>query len=193
MKKKLWALMALALMASSANAALICDMCEDGDAAGNYLGVLNGPTGDRATFFNDGIGESLFVDFWVFDIGPVGGRGIAAASFVVETFLRLFRAQLWTDDGSQCAAGIGCLSVVLGDLIDEDFQVNRLVEIPFVLEPGRYVLRLSGGTVPPKEGGYTGFIGLFANPIHEPGAFSLLVLGLLMLGVVGIRRKLPRP
>jgi hypothetical protein len=180
----------LALAALQAHATTICNHCGPSDTAGTYLGVLNAATGDDATFFHDGIGASLFIDFWVFDIvGEATNAGVAAASFTVDTFLRLFRAQLWTDDGSQCAAGIGCLNVELGDLIDEDFQVNRAVEIDFDLAPGRYILRLSGGTVPPRLGGYTGIVALLPEPVREAGTFGLALLGLLSLGVVTTRGR----
>jgi hypothetical protein len=187
--KKLLSLAVLLGLSASANATLICSQCEDNDLVGNYLGAFNPLTADRATFFHEGIGDRIFADFWVFDVLAPGGKGTAAANFVVETFLRLFRGQLWTDAGSQCAAGIGCLSVELGTLLADDFQVNRHWEIPFDLEPGRYVLRISGGTVPPKDGRYDGFLGFNPISIREAGTLGLFGLGLIGLGLVTRQRR----
>ena len=181
---------ALLALSSMASATVICTNCEDGDAAGNYLGAFNVLTGDTATFRHSDIARTLFVDFWVFDVGPVAANGSTSAVFMADAFLRLFRGQLWSDGGSTCTSqALGCRSVELGELLADEFVVNRGWEILFdALVPGRYVLRISGGTLPPRPGGYTGQIGFLPISVREGSLLGIFGLGLIAIAVIRLKR-----
>ena len=178
-----------ALWASSAWATVVCTGCEyDEGAAGGYLGSFNPFTSDTATFQHSGVGDTPFVDYWVFDIGPIAGHGSISVDFTANAPLQLFRGQLFEDNGSVCP-GFACSSVTHGGLIAQAFDINRRWEIlSELLQPGRYVLQISGASLPPRGGAYTGQIGFIPVSIREAGTLGLFGLGLIGIAVVQRKR-----
>ena len=186
MKKLLLTLAALA-MTSPAFGAVICTGCEDGNAAGNFLGAFNGTNRDIATWQNSDVGPSSFVDFWVFDITPAS-LGSISADFTLLASIGNFAAELFMDDGSVCS-GFDCSSIGLGTLIATVDAVAARWEIVNFFQPGRYVLRITGEPNPLNHGAYTGQMGFLAVSIREAGTLGLLGLGLLALGAWQVRRR----
>ena len=179
MKKLLVTLAALALT-SPALASVICTGCEDGNAAGNFLGAFNGTNRDVATWQNSDVGPRSFVDFWVFDITPAS-LGSISADFTLLAAIGNFAADLFLDDGSVCS-GFDCSVVGLGSLIATVDAVASRWEIVEFFLPGRYVLRISGAPNPLNDGAYTGQMGFLAISVREAGTLGLLGLGLCALG-----------
>jgi hypothetical protein len=190
MRKLLLTLAALALT-SPAFANVICTGCEDGNAAGNFLGAFNGVRHDIATWQNSDVGPRSFVDFWVFDVTPAS-LGSMSADFTLLASIGNFAAELFLDDGSVCS-GFDCSAVALGSLIATVDAVAGRWEIVDFFLPGRYVLRISGQPNPLNHGAYTGQLGFLAVAIREPGTLGLLATGLLLVGFGAWRaRRGPR-
>ena len=173
-------LLACLLLSPLASAGVICAGCEDGNAAGNFLGAFNGTNRDIATWQNSDVGSTSFVDFWVFDITPAS-LGSISADFTTLASIGNFAAELFLDDGSVCA-GFDCSSIGLGTLIASVDAVAARWEIVNFFQPGRYVLRISGDPNPLNHGAYTGQMGFLAIAVREAGTLGLLGLGLFALG-----------
>jgi len=180
----------LTLMSLPVPAAVICTGCEDGNAAGNYLGAFNGVRHDIATWQNSDVGSRAFVDFWVFDITPAS-LGSISADFTLLASIGNFAAELFLDDGSVCV-GFDCSAIGLGSLIATVDAVAGRWEIVDFFTPGRYVLRISGVPNPLNHGAYTGQIGFLAVAIRESGTLVLLGLGLFAAAFVLRRRSAKR-
>ena len=179
MKKLLLTLAALA-MTSPALASVICTGCEDGNAAGNFLGAFNGTNRDVATWQNSDVGPTAFVDFWVFDLTPAS-LGSISADFTLLASIGNFAADLFLDDGSVCS-GSDCSVVGLGPLIASVDAAASRWEIVNFFTPGRYVLRITGEPNPLNHGAYTGQMGFLAISVREAGTLALFGLGLFALG-----------
>jgi hypothetical protein len=179
----------LSLMSLPASAAVICTGCEDGNAAGNYLGAFNGVRHDIATWQNSDVGARAFVDFWVFDITPAS-LGSISADFTLLASIGNFAAELFLDDGSVCS-GFDCSAIGLGSLLATVDAVAGRWEIVDFFTPGRYVLRISGIPNPLNNGAYTGQMGFVAVSIREAGSLGLFGLGLFGVAFV-LRRNAKR-
>ena len=179
MKKLLLTLAALALT-SPAFGGVICTGCEDGGAAGNYLGAFSGTNRDVATWQNSDVGSSSFVDFWVFDVTPAS-LGSISADFTLLASIGNFVGELYRDAGSVCS-GFDCSVVGFGTLIASVDAVASRWEIVEFFQPGRYVLRITGEPNPLNHGAYTGQMGFLAISVREAGTLALLGLGLFALG-----------
>jgi hypothetical protein len=179
--------LALLLAAPLTQASVICAGCEDGNAAGNFLGAFNGANRDIATWQNSDVGARSFVDFWVFDITPAS-LGSISADFTLLASIGNFAAELFLDDGSVCS-GYDCSAIGLGTLIASVDAVAARWEIVNFFTPGRYVLRITGDPNPLNHGAYTGQMGFLAIAVREAGTLGLLGLGLLALGAAYRRHQ----
>ena len=186
MKKRLLTLAALA-MTSPAWGNVICTGCEDGNAAGNFLGAFNGVNRDIATWQNSDVGTRPFVDFWVFDLTPAS-LGSLSADFTLLASIGNFVGELYRDAGSVCS-GFDCSSVGLGSLIASVDAAASRWEIVNFFTPGRYVLRISGEPNPLNHGAYTGQMGFLAVSIREAGTLGLIALGLFAIGAAVHRHQ----
>jgi hypothetical protein len=186
MKKLLLTLAALA-MTSPAFANVICTGCEDGDAAGNFLGAFNAQRGDLATFQNSDVGRTAFADFWVFDLTPAA-IGSLSADFTLLASIGGFFGELYRDAGSVCGAS-DCGSVALGALIGSATALGGRWEILDFFTPGRYVLKIGGQSTGLIEGAYTGQMAFLAVSVREVATLGLLGLGLCALGMACQRHQ----
>ena len=186
----------LALGATAAQAALICQGCEYGDQPATYLGSYNPDTFDFGTFQHSDVGQDVgpntaFEDFWVFDLDPAGS-GSVSADFTMLTGITGFIGELYMDAGSVCA-GSDCSSVIRGALIDSSASVNRRWEIiAMTLPAGRYIIRVAGTTNGRSTSAYTGQLAFIPEGIPEPGAVALFGLGVLGMGILLRRNRADR-
>ena len=182
---KTLALFGLLFFSSVVNADLICAQCEiDTSAPGSYLGSFDPATRDRATFQHLAFEQGRFRDAWVFDVGPEGARVDLVMAALGS--LTLFAGQLFEDGGSVCPA-FACTSVVTGALLDASASLDGAFTIFERLDPGRYVLRVTGVVAPPRDNIYRGFLDLTPLTVREAGTLGLFGLGLFALAAA-IRR-----
>ena len=176
---------ALLLVSSVSHADLICAECEyDTGAAGSYLGTFDPATRDRATFQHLAFEQGRFNDFWVFDVGP--GAGQASTLVAALGSITVFVAELFQDDGSVCPA-FACTSVETGQRIDVNASIDGAIGLFNRLQPGRYVLHVTGVIAPPRANIYRGFLDLDPLTVREAGTLGLFGLGLFALAAA-IRR-----
>jgi hypothetical protein len=133
--------------------------------------------GDRATFGNraivadldarlgPGMGQSRqFDDFWVFDLNTNLGLTFSITTKAGQRLDPLIGIEIYVDGGSTCDA-IRCTSIVLSPAIDnlrltmsafaKSFSTNL-----YALSPGRYVIRIAGGTRATGESAYGGTLAI---------------------------------
>ena len=179
-------LAALLFFSSVVNADLICAQCEyDTGAEGSYLGSFDPATRDRATFQHLTFEQGRFRDAWVFDVGPEGARVdlVMAALGIVDA---CSPGNSSRTTGRVCPA-FACTSVVTGALIDASASLDGAFTIFERLDPGRYVLRVTGVVAPPRDNIYRGFLDLTPLTVREAGTLGLFGLGLFALAAA-IRR-----
>jgi hypothetical protein len=162
------ALASLALL-GTAKADTICNDCEY-VYYGRYLGAHW--AGDRSTFGNRDIVANLtalgvggqsrgFDDYWIFDLtsnavvsltvdskGTVTGNPIAPTSYAVE---------IYHDTGSVCDATRCTISHpdFYSPILSKE-TARRWTGTTVTLPPGRYAIRIAGGTRASGESAYTG-------------------------------------
>ena len=180
-------LAALLLVAPLSEAAVVCAECEyDTGAAGSYLGTFNARTRDQATYQHLTFERGRFNDFWVFDVAP--GAGVGRVLLAALGSLTVFAGQLFEDDGSVCGA-VSCTSVATGVLIEQAAAIDGAIGLFHRLEPGRYVLRVTGVVAPPRDQIYRGFLDLDPLSVREAGTLGLFGLGLFAIGIACRRHE----
>lgn len=177
-------LAALATLALPVHASVICAGCEYPDgAAGGYLGAYDGARHDLGTFQDSQVPlRGRFDEFWVFDIAPLS-LASASADFTLLAAINGFFGELYRDAGSVCGA-VTCSSIATGALIGHDDAANERWEIFSALNPGRYVLHVSGLPNPINGGAYTGQLSFLAfTSVNEAGGLGLMLGGLMLMAV----------
>ena len=101
---------------------------------------------------------------------------------------QVFVAELFVDAGSVCPA-FACTSVETGQRIDTNAAIDGAIGLFNQIEPGRYVLHVTGVIAPPREGIYRGFLDLDPLSMREAGTLGLARARVGALGLATRRQQ----